>query len=100
MSKHEKTDELEFQCPLCNQELVAGLDLAGQEIFCPGCDQVINIPEPQPPELPVPPPLPATTLPVTPVSAAAATPPPLPGTAPAPAPAEGGKKLLLKIKKP
>ena len=53
MTKNNKTDELEFQCPLCGQELVAGLDLAGQEIFCPGCEQVINIPEPQPPDLPL-----------------------------------------------
>jgi hypothetical protein len=97
MSKTDKTDELEFQCPLCGQELVAGLNLAGQEIFCPGCNQVINIPEPQPPELP-----PITVIPVAvPDASAEAAAAPAPGPSdPAPAPAEGGvKKLSLKLKK-
>ena len=112
MTKNNKTDELEFQCPLCGQELVAGLDLAGQEIFCPGCEQVINIPEPQPPDLPPPPGPPtnqanqatvlAIPLPPKPPEGAA-VPPPIPSSAAAPAapaPAEGGpKKLSLKIKK-
>lgn len=98
MAKNEKTDELEFQCPLCGQELVAALELAGQEIFCPGCDQIINIPEPQPPDLPPPPlPVPGAPPPV-PALPGDAAPPPLPGTTPASA--EGGpKKLSLKIKK-
>jgi hypothetical protein len=50
-------DEFKFYCPSCSQKLSAPLDMAGSEIDCPICDNVITIPSPS-----APPPVPAPTV--------------------------------------
>lgn len=36
---------IEFECPLCDQELVAEPVLECQEVYCPTCRQVIVVPK-------------------------------------------------------
>ena len=41
-----KTHELKFYCPHCDQALKCGAEYAGRQIECPGCRQIIRIPNP------------------------------------------------------
>ncbi|MBI4659875.1 MAG: hypothetical protein HY735_13625 [Verrucomicrobia bacterium] len=41
-----KTHELKFYCSHCDQPLKCEVQFAGRQIQCPGCQQLIRIPNP------------------------------------------------------
>ena len=41
--------DINFDCPLCNQNLDAPDDMGGDIIECPACEEDIEIPSPKPP---------------------------------------------------
>lgn len=38
--------DINFDCPLCSQNIEAPLKMAGMKILCPGCRTIIQIPWP------------------------------------------------------
>jgi uncharacterized RDD family membrane protein YckC len=88
---------IEFACPYCERVTRVPSTFAGKQGKCPGCQKVIEVPDPAqaqtqplpPPSGPVavaPPPLPGATPPPLPGALPGATPPPLPGATPPPLP--------------
>jgi hypothetical protein len=39
--------EFQFICPACHQPVIADVDLAGQEVECPGCVRLVKVPNPK-----------------------------------------------------
>ncbi|TWT85202.1 hypothetical protein Pla123a_00080 [Posidoniimonas polymericola] len=55
MSHSDLPPAFEFDCPLCGGAFEADLAMLGQEVECPHCDRVVELPQPsemQPSELP------------------------------------------------
>ena len=83
-----QTDDITFDCPFCDHELVVDKSGTGMAIACPSCGKTIVIPEPATPVHPAnaplawsPPPLPSVSYQsetVNPVEKVALQPPPLP----------------------
>ena len=42
--------DIEFACPSCGQTLEAPLELAGEKVDCPSCQEVMVVPQPDPEE--------------------------------------------------
>ena len=111
-----QVDEVEFHCPLCQQQLAVDKKGAGMELGCPKCGKTIVVPKPAVPVAPValaqpmqsqqllPPPQPAPAIPAwtpppppvpRPGTSARQTPPPLPPPLPQPVPAAPSRAVSV-----